>query len=196
MLFLNFFLRFLWYLKSLLAAFGTWYSLQKESKVVPKFSIIKKIFFKIKKIASLVHNNFVNGSAKITSFTIVYNKTFDVIEGNNSMYFPPKTAILSPTDYLFVESLDDAQIAAYKSSLSDYIWSNNTLKYIDNIVNYQLSIQFIIEDHSFTKSFNYNYSYDHAGIYTLSVQAGSLNKSQSVTVSTSYTLFLLINLFF
>jgi hypothetical protein len=177
-------------LKSLLAAFGTWYSLQKETKVVPKFSIIKKIFFNIKKIASLVHNNFVNGSAKITSFTIVYNKTFDVIEGNNSMYFPPKTAILSPTDYLFVESLDDAQIAAYKSSLSDYIWSNNTLKYIDNIVNYQLSIQFIIEDHSFTKSFNYNYSYDYAGIYTLSVQAGSLNKSQSVTVSTSYTLFL------
>ncbi len=103
-----------------------------------------------------------------------------------------KSAILSPTDFVFIESLNDTQIVAYQSSISDYIWSNNTLKYIDNTINYQLNIQFVIEDYIFTKLFNYNYSYDYSGVYTLSVQAGSLNKSQLVTVLTGYTFFLLI----
>ena len=137
-----------------------------------------------------------NGSAKITSFTLVYQITLEVIEGNNSLALPNRTVVLSPTDYLFVESLGDAQIAAYKSSKSDYIWSNSTLKYIDRTTNYQLNIQIVIDDYIFTKSFAYNYSYDYSGVYTLSVQAGSLNKSQLVKVSTSYTLFLLFKLYF
>ena len=112
------------------------------------------------------------------------------------MALPNRTVVLSPTDYLFVESLGDAQIAAYKSSKSDYIWSNSTLKYIDRTTNYQLNIQIVIDDYIFTNSFAYNYSYDCSGVYTLSVQAGSLNKSQLVKVSTSYTLFLLIKLYF
>jgi hypothetical protein len=151
----------------------------------------KRLFIHIKKIVSLVYNNFVNGSAKITSFTLVYQNTFKVIEGNNSLYFPPKTAILSPTDYLFVESLDGSQIAAYESSISDYIWSNNTIKYIDRTTNYQLNIQIVIDDYIFTNSFAYNYSYDYSGDYTLSAQAGSLNQSQLVKVLTGYSLFLL-----
>jgi len=151
----------------------------------------KKLSIHIKKIVSLVHDNFVNGSAKITSFTIAYQNTFEVIEGNNSLVLPNRTVVLSPRDYLFVESLNDAQIAAYESSKSDYIWSNNTLTYIDNTVKYQLNIQIVIGDYSFTDSFAYNYSYDYSGSYTLSVQAGSLNKSQLVTVLTGYTLFLL-----
>jgi hypothetical protein len=132
----------------------------------------------------------VNGSAKITSFTLVYQNTFEVIEGNNSLALPNRTVVLSPTDYLFVESVDDTQIAAYQSSISDYIWSNNTLKYIDTTTNYQLNIQIVIDDYSFKKLFNYYYSYDYSGVYTLSVQAGSLSKSQLVTVLTGYTLFL------
>ncbi len=131
-----------------------------------------------------------NGSAKITSFTLVYQNTFEVIEGNNSLALPNRTVVLSPTDYLFVESVDDTQIAAYQSSISDYIWSNNTLKYIDTTTNYQLNIQIVIDDYSFKKLFNYYYSYDYSGVYTLSVQAGSLSKSQLVTVLTGYTLFL------
>jgi hypothetical protein len=138
----------------------------------------------------------VNGSAKITSFTIVYQNTFEVIEGNNSLALPNRTVILSPTDYLFVESLDGSQIAAYESSKSDYIWSNNTLKYIDITVSYQFNIQLIIEDYSFKKLFNYDYSYDYIGDYTLSVQAVGINKIQSVKVLTGYTFFLLIKLFF
>ncbi len=160
-----------------------------------KLHYLYTIFIQIKKIVSLVHNNFVNGSAKITGFTIVYQKTCDVFEGNNSLYFPSKTALFSTSDYLFVVSLNDTQIAAYKSSKSDYIWSNNTLKYIDRTTNYQLNIQIVVDDYIFTNSFAYNYSYDYSGSYTLSAQAGSLSKSQSVKVFTGYSLFLLNKLY-
>ncbi len=108
------------------------------------------------------------------------------------MALPNRTVVLSPTDYLCVESLNDTQIAAYESSISDYIWSNNTLKYIDSTVNYQFNIQIVIDDYIFTDSFAYNYSYDYSGVYTLSVQAVGINQIQSVKVLTGYTYFLLI----
>jgi hypothetical protein len=137
----------------------------------------------------------VNGSAKITSFTIAYQKTFEVIEGNNSLALQHRTVVLSPTDYLFVESIDDTQIAAYESSISDYIWSNNTLKYIDSTVNYQFNIQIVIDDYIFTDSFAYNYSYDYMGDYTLSVQAVGINQIQSVKVLTG-SIFTYVTIFF
>jgi len=93
-------------------------------------------------------------------------------------------------------SLNDTQIAAYKSNKSsDYIWSNNTLSYIDRTTNYQLNIQIVIDDYIFTNSFAYNYSYDYSGSYTLSVRAGNLSKSQSVKVLTGYSLFILNRLY-
>jgi hypothetical protein len=109
--------------------------------------------------------------------------------GNNSLNFTPKTVILSPSDYLFVEYLNDTQIAAYESSTSDYIWSNNTLEYIDSTTKYQLNIQIAIDDYIFTNSLKLNYSYDYAGVYMLNVQADNLNKSQLVTVSTGNRFF-------
>ncbi len=161
-----------------------------------KLHYLYTIFIQIKKIVSLVRTNFVNGSALISSVKIAFNKTFDVFEGNNSLYFPSKTALFSTSDYLFVVSLNDTQIAAYKSNKSsDYIWSNNTLNYIDRTTNYQLNIQIVVDDYIFTNSFAYNYSYDYSGSYTLSAQAGGLNKSQLVTVLTGYSLFLLNKLY-
>ncbi len=111
------------------------------------------------------------------------------------MALPNRTVILSPTDYLFVESLNDTQIAAYESSKSDYIWSNNTLKYIDRTVNYQLNVQIVIDDYIFTDSFSYNYSYDYSGVYKLSVQAVGINQIQSVKVLTG-SIFTYVTIFF
>ncbi len=101
---------------------------------------------------------------------------------------------MSPLDYLFVESLNDTQIAAYESSKTDFIWSNTILKNIKSTTNYQLNVQIFIDDYIFMDSLMFNYSYDYSGVYMFSVQADNLNNSQSVTVYTGNGFFKYFNI--
>jgi hypothetical protein len=115
-----------------------------------------------------------------TSLTLVYNETFQVIKGINTLYLAKRVLFNPNTQNIFYKSIN-TQLSYSQSNVTgsyDLIWKNgnpNTLQRMIDNSNWKLNLQILTRQYIYQDTVKFDTTFFEPGLYALQFYFGNFS---------------------
>ena len=119
-----------------------------------------------------------------TSLTLVYNETFQVTKGLNTVYLAERVLYNPITQNIFYMS-NDSQVSYSQSNVTnsyDLIWKNsnpNTLQRMLDNSNWKFNLQIIARQYIYQDTVSFDTIFYYPGLYSLQLDYGNFSAAVS-----------------